>query len=309
MMTTSIIADTFNELYSRSVAELVARGEYVEPRGQPCIEILNPQLILTDPSKCLITIPSRKMNYAYAIIEKLQYLSMRSDVDTICWYNQNMRRFVNERTGQFDGAYGLRILDNDQLNWCFKKLREDPMTRQAVVTIHDQRDCIETLDPACTLSFQFLIRGGKLHMTCNMRSNDILWGTCLDIQAFCFIQQVMAFWLGIPMGNYIHQPASLHYYKDREEQVIAPMTEWENNQLVNNCELVPAWDVAQEDSQEALDAFWQEEKNLRNRVEPDWESIKSKALTSYLKRLQQYIFTKYEKEVLEGTVQTPTITT
>lgn len=302
MIPTTIIANSFNELYAKSVSKLITDGKYIKPRGQECVEIMNPQLILTDPSKCLITIPSRKMNYAYAIIEKLQYLSMRSDVETICWYNGNMSRFVNILTDQFDGAYGLRIANNDQLNWCYKKLCEDPMTRQAVITIHDSRDCIETLDPACTLSLQFMIRDGKLHMTCNMRSNDILWGTCLDVQAFCFIQQVMAAWLHIPMGDYVHQPASLHYYEDKRDIVVEPMIAWKNDKSKSNNETIPDWDIEQCDTMEALDVFWREERNLRNRVEPNWELIKSKALTFYLKRLKLYIDAKYEKKVTQGIV-------
>ena len=41
-----------------------------------------------------------------------------------------------------------------------------------------------------------------------------------DIPAFVFIQEVMAYWLGVETGDYIHQPASLHYYDNFEEELL-----------------------------------------------------------------------------------------
>uniref|UniRef100_A0A6H1ZGD7 Putative thymidylate synthase n=1 Tax=viral metagenome TaxID=1070528 RepID=A0A6H1ZGD7_9ZZZZ len=291
-----IISDNFNDLFKKSAFHLKLDGQLVNPRGLPCRETICPQLILTDPSKCLITLKERKLNYAYAIIEKLMYASFKSDPEVICYYNPNMKRFINKETDQFDGAYGLRIKQGDQLFWCYEKLKEDPDTRQAVITIHDHQDCRETLDPACTLSLQFLIRDNKLHMICGMRSNDLLFGTCLDIQAFCFLQEVMACWLEVEIGSYIHQPASLHYYLDVEEKVL---TTAESSEL--NEESLPEWDVSKEDHLKCMNAFWDCEKALRESKEVNWELLSgSKALTTYLQRIKSFIQKRHERKVKES---------
>lgn len=296
-----IQADNFNELFVESYKAIAEFGLETRPRGLSCHELICPQLVLNKPKNCLITLSERKLNYAYSIIEKLMYVSGESMVDVICFYNKNMERFINKQTNQFDGAYGLRINQwgTNQLKWCYEKLKQDPDTRQAVITIHDVTDCQETLDPACTLSLQFILRENKLNLVCNMRSNDLLWGTCLDIPAFCFIQEIMAHWLGVEVGYYVHQPASLHYYDDKVDLILQAV----NSQSLIKDEALPSWDVSFSSFDIALSKFWIEEKKIRLGLEPNMKSLKSSnALTDYLQRLKRFTDKKHEQKNTEGIV-------
>lgn len=283
-----IEADNFNDLFDRSFDMIEKYGRVVSPRSKQSKELLTPQLVLTDPKNCIITKKARKLNYAYLIIEKMQYFSQVSFPDITIAYNKRMGDFINENINDFDGAYGPRIKSNNQLMWCVEKLKEDKDTRQAVVTIHDSSDKKKTKDCACTTNWQFVIRDGGLIMVANMRSNDLLWGTCLDIPAFCFIGEAVANWVGVPFVKYIHQPVSLHYYDDVKEQLIATRECKDYNE-----ESHEDFDISLLDYNKMVNRFWREELAARKLFKE--ETTESKVLDSFIKRLRKYWMNKYEK--------------
>lgn len=277
--------NNFNRLFKKAIREIDKFGVWTNPRGLFCKEVIAPQLILTDPSKCITTLKNRKLNYAYLIIEKFSYLSQISIPETLIAYNSKMRSYLNQETGNFDGAYGLRIAKNKQLEYCYKQLLADKDSRQAVITINDYTDRRESLDKPCTISLQFLMRNGKLDMVVNMRSNDLLWGFCLDVPAFCFLQQVMAYWLGVEVGYYIHQPASFHYYKEFEEKIFGYLKDEELND-----ETLPEWDIPFENTLDALMKFWEQERQIRETTTFDRTGYET--IDAYLDRLFDYWLNK-----------------
>lgn len=294
-----IEANNFNQLFLEGINSIYTKGVWTKPRGFDCKEIMAATLILTNPKNCLITIKDRKLNYAYLIIEKMMYLSQICNVDTLIAYNNKMKDYLNLDTSDFDGAYGPRIAMNNQLEYCYNELKSDPDSRRAIVTIHNSSDCKPTKDSACTLSWHFMIRDNKLNMFANMRSNDILWGLCLDIPAFCFIQEVMAYWLRIEVGNYIHYDASLHYYKEFEQKLLNYIKNQhkdsiilENHNEVNN-EKNPVWDIPYEETKEALEEFWKQEEDIRKNRE--FTQTKWNVINFYLIKLITYWAIKDKK--------------
>lgn len=296
-----IQADNFNDLFLMSAFTINELGEWTKPRGFDCKEIVNAQLILNNPSNALITIKERKLNYAYLIIEKFMYLSQICEPEILIAYNAQMKNYLNQDTNNFDGAYGPRIGKNKQLDYCYNQLKEDKYSRQALVTINDYTDRRVSLDKPCTLSWQFMIRENKLHMTANMRSNDLMWGTCLDIPAFCFIQEVLAFWLGVKQGTYTHNATSLHYYKEQEEKVLdilKPTKQFDldyriqNLNEVNN-EIIPVWNIPYDKTKDALNEFWKNEKCIREKR--FYSSTKYIVINKYLERLLRYWKNKDER--------------
>ena len=210
-----IVTDNFNDIY-KELIKTVMTGNESSPRGMPVRELLGVQFTLTNPRRSLCTIRGRKLNYKFAIIEKMEYASGVSNPKVLCHYNKNMSHFTNER-GEFDGAYGPRI--DRQLEYVYDLLKRDPDTRQAVININNESDKRETRDVPCTLNLQFLLRNDKLNLIVTMRSNDLLWGTPYDVNGFCFLQELMATWLGVDLGHYIHFAGSLHIYQDRIEEL------------------------------------------------------------------------------------------
>ena len=277
-----IIADNFNDLFIMSVNAIIENGKWTEPRGYRCKELISPQLILKNPKNCLITLKDRRLNYAYLIIEKMMYLSQICNPEILIAYNNKMRDFLNLNTQDFDGAYGPRIRENEQLRYVYEELKQDPDSRRAVVTIHNSKDCQPTKDSACTLNWHFMIRDGKLDMIVDMRSNDVLWGTCLDVPAFAFIQEVVAMWLMIPVGKYIHNTSSLHFYDTTE----LDLTRIIYGKRELNGRENPIWDISYEETPRALEQFWKGEEQIR--LTRDFELTEYNVINQYLFQLLEY---------------------
>lgn len=279
-----IKGQSFNELFINSIFQIKEAGSWTTPRGFNCKEIISPVLTLTDPSRCLCTIIDRKLNYAYVIIEKFMFLSGVSSPEIILAYNSKMKNYLNKKTNNFDGAYGPRV--KGQLAFIYQELLKDKDSRRAVVTIHDRSDNnLKTLDSACTLSWQFMIRDKKLIMIVNMRSNDVNWGLCIDVPTFCFIQEVMASWLGLKQGAYIHHPASLHYYQEFEVKLTSYYKFNDEYQMLEfnsplNDRQVPTWNINYQDTPKALKQFWKGEELAR---------VKLKLLKTDYKVIDEYL--------------------
>jgi len=281
----------FNDLYIDSTQDICKHGKPSSPRNMKCWEKLNYCLQLTDTSQSLCTIKNRKLNYAFNIIEKLEYLYGEQDPDRICFYNKNFRNFINENTGKFDGAYAPRI--KRQIMYIYDLLKRDPDTRQAIININNESDKHESKDVPCTISFQFILREGKLHMTTYMRSNDILWGTPYDINAFCFIQSALALWLDVETGTYTHFVGSMHAYDD----FIDTLEKLDGSEVVANED--KKWDIKDiHESYNELETFFQLEKGLRennNYISPDG-FLRSKTLISFYNILHAYCIKKNNKK-------------
>jgi thymidylate synthase len=210
-------SDNIDELYKAVIEEVTTRPEYtVSPRGMDIKEITNTTLVLTNPRKCLVTNSARKMNYAFAVMEKMQYLTGDSEPNRLGFYNSNFMNYRN-KYGFFDGDYGPRM--QYWLPYIYNLLKVDPDSRQAVMTIYGVQDRHETKDVPCTIMHHYMLRNGKLNLTVYMRSCDILWGLPYDANGFCFIQEFMAAALGVEMGTYTHIVGSLHSYNEREDQL------------------------------------------------------------------------------------------
>lgn len=168
-----------------------------------------------------------KYNLAFQLQECLAYwLGLNTgDVER---YNSNMKMFMTD--GQLNGsAYGERLREcpDDQIKRIAHQIRDSPDTRRAVAIIHNPYvEIYDGIDVACTIYLHFMQRDGKLHLTSNMRSQDLMWGSQYDTVAFQWIQEAIAGILDLELGTFTHIMNSCHYYTDREDQV-ADSTDYE----------------------------------------------------------------------------------
>lgn len=163
----------------------------------------------------------RKLSRAYAAAETLWYLRGFHSVDMLCRYAPSYKTYADEN-GHAYGAYGPRVMP--QLPVLIETLKHAMHSRQAVVAIWKPEDlataCRENTvkDMPCTLSWQFIVRDDKLHMTVTMRSNDAWLGFPYDVFAFTCMQRVIAAHLDISVGLYHHQVCSMHLYQRNVDQ-------------------------------------------------------------------------------------------
>lgn len=245
-------------LYVKAIGQTILHGQKSSPRGIDTQELVSPLLILRGPKERLPMIKNkaRQLNYAFQIVESLQYLDECMDPDRIIHYNKRFGSFKNWTTGEFDGAYGPRL--QGQMLWCYELLKRDPDTRQAVMSIfRADQDHHESLDVPCTLTIQFLLRE-HLHCVVNMRSNDLLWGTPYDIMGFTTLQHAMASWLGVKAGDYFHHAGSLHIYQNTQEHLIRTLESIGEKSLSYG-----PFNMSRDVTVDALGTFWSLERKSR----------------------------------------------
>jgi thymidylate synthase len=145
------------------------------------------------------------------VAEWLWIMTGRNDVATISAYNKQIAAFSDNGI-TFFGAYGPQVIR--QLPQIIELLRKDPDTRQAVLNIWQPLALqVPTKDVPCTLTWQFFIRGGKLELHANMRSNDVWLGLPYDLFNFTQVQRAVANELDLACGDYVHHVGSLHLYE------------------------------------------------------------------------------------------------
>jgi thymidylate synthase len=132
-------------------------------------------------------------------------------------YNQH---YDVQEDGRIQYMYGTRWQEFNQLNSVYQRLRDNPNSKKAVMTIFMPYDN----DPArkdspCTTQYHFLHRNGKLDMTVMMRSWDFFGGWKYDFKLSSFMQQSLSSWLGMEPGKLAVYATSLHYYA-RDENLL-----------------------------------------------------------------------------------------
>jgi thymidylate synthase len=221
--------DDFIEGYVDVVDQVMTHGAEASPRGLLTRELLAVTLIAPAQAPMLPIGTGRGVSTNLAAVEALQVMGGYSDAEALFAVNPHLRDFADQ--GAFHGAYGPRV--RPQLDLVIRRLREDPESRRAVVTVWDPlRDSIEGVkNYPCTTQLQFLVRRGKLDCHVTMRANDAWHGLAYDAFVFSQLQATVANMLGVPVGLYVHQAASLHVYEEHwelTEKLAYPTADWPN---------------------------------------------------------------------------------
>lgn len=223
--------DTFDVVFKNICREVMQAPDFVcSPRDQLINERLVETFCLNDPTKRLINNPARAANYGFAVGEFLWYWQGRCDLEMMLYYNKRMKNFSDDGK-TLESAYGFRLRKdvrdgsgNSQWDDTEQTLLADSDSRRAVMTIYSPADMrravsVGTKDVPCTLSLQFFVRDGELHLHSLMRSNDVMWGLTYDAFSFTLLQECMLLTLkkhekfkDLRLGRYYHTAGSMHIY-------------------------------------------------------------------------------------------------
>ena len=211
---------TANVLFENVIQELKQHKVNDE---KVAYELINANLILRDPTHnvmcdCIIKMPIR-----YAIGELLWYNSKRNDWKSIYPFSTFWKNISDDGV-TVNSNYGHCIHEKynfDQWEMVKQLLKNDPSTRQAVIHIKEARNLIDypTKDLNCTIALQFILRNNKLDLIVTMRSNDVWLGLPYDLFNFTCMQILMAMELGVEIGTYYHNAASLHMYRSDANKI------------------------------------------------------------------------------------------
>lgn len=207
----------FNTLYRRALFELARAEPNAAPRGQRTAEVLGASLKLTDARRCLLEWPERKLNYHFLVAEWWWIATGRRDVASIAPYCSEIAKFSDDGENFF-GAYGPPW--TSQAQYVVDKLRQDPDSRQALLTIWRQNPP-ETRDVPCTVAMQYLNRDGALHAIVTMRSSDCWLGLPYDVFNFSRLLAMVAGELRLQVGSLQLNAGSFHLYERNRAAALA----------------------------------------------------------------------------------------
>jgi len=181
--------------------------------------LFNVGFYITNPKDRKIINKERKWKEDYAEAEWQWYLTGMPNIKVLGEIYGKIpeiwKRMANPQ-GYVNSNYGYQWERNDQIDYVCNLLKNEPDTRQAVITILDMKEHDEfTYDTPCTTAIQFTVVNDRLDMCVTMRSNDLWYGFCNDQYQFSRLQDLMAFRLGIETGVYYHFAHNMHLYNDK----------------------------------------------------------------------------------------------
>lgn len=224
-------ADNVNDAVYNTLLELMDGGNPINGT----LELLHYSIHIHNPLRRAVLLEWRNSNIFAQIAETLWVLSGSNNLDWLEQYIPRCRkwaddgqhwragygprlrhwgeRFHHYRVGGADSQVELETVD--QIAEVVGKLRNDPSTRQAVISIWDPAKdwVVGSKDYPCNNWLHFIIRNGMLHLTVGVRSNDIIHGfSHADFFAWSVLQELIANWVGVRVGYMWWNATSMHLY-------------------------------------------------------------------------------------------------
>jgi len=249
------------DVYYQLLRDITEHGRKIVTRGKTCLELPEPiTLEYTRPGFCWMRIPGRKFNPFFALAEVMWILSGNGNVEWISYFNKRMRDYSDGKE-DFHGAYGVRIRKwiaswsnyayIDQIECAVNKLRKDPFSRQAVISLWDpDRDNphanMQSKDIPCNNLVYYSLRDEELEQTVVIRSNDVVWGTPYNAIQFTHLQALVAGMLGARMGKLTYVIQNLHYYLDEYKPTLSNLLEQAYEKHIQ-AESIPSFETVSEE--------------------------------------------------------------
>ena len=129
---------------------------------------------------------------------------------------------------QFNKKYEFKTKDGikkmDQVDYVLYLLKNDPASRRILTNLFNHEELKDMNLEPCAYSTQWAVKGGKLHLILNQRSQDMLaangWNTMQYAALLCMFAQVT----GYEVGTLVHNIGDCHIY-DRHIPLIEKLLE------------------------------------------------------------------------------------
>ena len=168
--------------------------------------------------------------------------TVKRAIDEVLWIWQKKSNKVSElnshiwdqwarEDGTIGKAYGYQmgkkyefktkegIKKMDQVDYVLYLLKNDQSSRRIMTNIFNHEDLKDMALEPCVYGTQWLVKGGKLHLILNQRSQDMLaangWNTMQYAALLCMFAQVS----GLEVGTLTHNIGDCHIY-DRHIPII-----------------------------------------------------------------------------------------
>lgn len=188
------------------------------------------------PLRRVLFSAKRNANPFFHLFESLWMLGGRNDLPWVAQFNKQMKAYTDDGGTTQPAAYGHRWRNHfgaDQLNTIVEELKANPSTRRCVlgmwdpwfVHTYDHGDgpvhhfgdlegaTHGSADVPCNTECYFTIRDGKLYMSVQCRSNDLLWGAHgANAVHFSILLEYVAARVGVEVGELFQYSWNYHLY-------------------------------------------------------------------------------------------------
>lgn len=215
----------------QQMADAFRGGEFETGRGSRAgmnSEILHAAVSISDPRQRWVHSRRPAINIAFALAEIIWIVQGRNDAAFLNFFNKGLPQFAGDGI-VYHGAYGHRlrtVFGFDQLERAFLALKNNPTSRQIALQFWhpsldfpDQSGQAAAPDIPCNVSSLLKVRDGRLEWLQIMRSNDVFRGFPYNVVQFTALQEILAGWLGLRLGEYHHISDSLHVYDETAENI------------------------------------------------------------------------------------------
>lgn len=193
--------------------------------------------VYSEPRNRVLFSAMRDANPFFHVMEALWMLAGRNDLPWLTRFNKRFASYSDDGGATQPGAYGFRWRQHfgyDQLGSIIQELKENPLTRRAVLVMWDggaRADWLSSgeledaqpgdlysavggsADVPCNTHAYFDTIDGRLNMTVCCRSNDIIWGAYgANAVHFSFLLEYLSTMTNIPMGVYRQFSNNYHLY-------------------------------------------------------------------------------------------------
>jgi thymidylate synthase len=226
---TSQVEDA-NQAYKNTLNDILRDGLEVKAKESLSVgsnkkfkEILNYNLVIKNPTQRLLTNNSRGFNLPGAIARFVWMMAANNRLADIEFYwGLKVSKFTDDGYTVPGSSYGARMFNAspglDQIEAVIKRLKEDPSTRRAAVSIYHPIDAIRpSKDIPCTFGIFYHIRDEKLISTVVMRSNNAFILLPYNIFEFSLLAEIIAKEVGVEMGDMYYNVLSMHVYEENYE--------------------------------------------------------------------------------------------
>lgn len=221
-------AETADKVYCEIYRKLDIFGNVVFGRNGETKELTHVCMSIDNPLQRWVVSRKPMISPAFAIAELIMIMNGSDEAELLNVWNPGLPRYQGNYS-RYPGAYGKRLRYSfgfDQLNRAYDALKNNPASRQVVLTIWapdidlpKNNGKPNNDDIPCNISSMLKVRDGKLLWTQIMRSNDIVFGLPYNILQFTYLQEIMAGWLNIEAGQYMHISDSLHMYANNKCEI------------------------------------------------------------------------------------------
>jgi thymidylate synthase len=220
------VGETADNVWRQAAGVLLGRpaGKLQDSRSGKTRELLHVSFHIRNPRERWVLSRQPGINPAFAVAEVVWILGGRNDSEFINYWNPELQKFAG-KDALYHGAYGYRLRKQfglDQIERAYSALKRNPESRQIVLQIWDSRSDLPREDGSpvsedipCNVCSLLKVRDGHLEWTQIMRSNDLLLGTPHNFVQFTVLQEIIAGWLRLGLGEYTHFSDSLHVYEDK----------------------------------------------------------------------------------------------